>query len=150
MKSCQVVDKTRREKNSACPGQVGGLGFGLLWQSGGIGQQISAFSFFFHLFYSFFPFPPVPARSVSTQPSVLFPHLSSLTSLPFQRVRFRRPPWPVIIAGLLQKQRKKRVVTSVCFPTLRVRPAHPGRLIFSENGGWRNRLTKKQPSERFI
>ncbi len=68
MKSCQVVDKTRGEKKkkgSSCPGNVGGLGLGNSDSQAASGTKSPPFLFLLLV-------PPVPARSVSTLPTLCF------------------------------------------------------------------------------
>ncbi|KAK4020438.1 hypothetical protein OUZ56_002416 [Daphnia magna] len=52
------------------------------------------------------------------------------SSLPFQKVWFRRPGRLLLLACV--KNSERNIVTRVSFPTLRNRPAHPGRLNFWE------------------
>lgn len=151
-----LIKQRGRKKDSTCPGKVGGLGLGYPDSRAASGHQISAFSFSI-LF--FFPLLLSPAGSCAfgfyppPQPSVLF----SPTSRHSRRSRCRESGSTVrrgrllLLACFKNSERNDAVVTSVAFSHVAsLQPAHPVRLIFSENGEWRNRLTNRKqfPSER--
>ena len=149
-----LIKQRGRKKDSTCPGKVGGwLGLGYPDRRH---RAPNLRLFFFDLVLLSSPSQSRRFLRVRFLPSPTLRSVSP-TSRHSRRSRCResgstvRRGWLLLLACFKNSERNDAVVTSVAFSHVAsLRPAHPRRLIFSENGEWRNRLTNRKqfPSER--